>query len=189
MTTSRISLLMVLMSWSVTVGCDDDKSTKVTETTDGVVLTTDEHGGTISTSYRNGVKHGEFLWLRDDGGIYQTGEYIEGDKQGLWVYDDITLRVETYYEMGLKCGEEQHWTIAGDVSVLQETRFYVAGDLRGRGQWECTDAGQCHRLDGVWVERSTDGDFLRRSYGGGSVISDEPVSDPTPCHSNLFDSP
>ena len=68
---------MVLMGWSLAVGCDDDKSTKVAETSDGVVLTSDDHGGTISTTYRNGVKHGEFLWLRDDGGIYQTGEYLD----------------------------------------------------------------------------------------------------------------
>ena len=189
MKASRGTLLMVLMGWSVAVGCDDDKGMKVVETADGVVLTSDDHGGTISTTYRNGVKHGDFLWLRDDGGIYQSGVYAEGDKQGLWVYDDITLRIETYYEMGLKCGEEQHWAITGDLAIPRETLFYVEGDLQGRGEWDCTEAGECRRLDGIWVERSTEGDIVQRRYDEGSVIAEDPVSLVTSCHGNLFDSP
>ena len=49
MKASRGTLLMALMGWSVAVGCDDVKGMKVVETADGLVLTSDDHGGTIST--------------------------------------------------------------------------------------------------------------------------------------------
>ena len=186
----RPILLAVLISALGTTGCDDDdKAVEVNETLNGLVTTEDDHGGTMRTTYRNGVRHGEFVWLRDDGGVYQEGEYVDGEKEGVWLYDDIVVRFETYYEMGVKCGEEQRWSNLGEIVVVRETRFYLDDDLSARGEWQCTEQGECQKWTGIWYERGGDGAVVRRTYEEGVSTGEEPVGEPTSCHSNLFEAP
>ena len=115
---TRLPILQAALVAAVVVvtGCDDDDTAVDSdETLNGVVTTEDDHGGIMRTTYQNGVKHGEFVWLREDGDVYEEGEYVNGEKEGVWVYDDIVVRFETYYQMGVKCGEERRGSNLNDL--------------------------------------------------------------------------
>lgn len=185
-----IAFCALLSTLLLVVSCDDDKS--VDSVADGSVTVPDDHGGTKTTTYRNGVRHGSFEWLREDGGIYVQGEYREGEKQGIWLFDDIFIRFATHYESGRKCGEERRWTDTGDAIVLRETRFYLDDDQIASGEWRCAETGEdCVRWEGSWFsveidEASGQNVIYRRTYDGGTMTSEEIVEESSGCHLNLF---
>ncbi len=165
-------------------GCDDDKSTDSDVVLDGVV-TVETDDGLQRTTYVDGVKQGEFVWFREDGGEYQRGTYVDDMKTGVWSYDDIVIRFETHYSAGERCGEERKSTHDGDSLVLRESFFYVDDERVARGEWQCED-GDCSRWNGIWYEIGEDGAVFKRTYENGVATGSEIVRAPSPCHSMVF---
>ena len=187
-----VKFFCVLISTTWLVSCDDDKSVDSGRVANGSITVPDDHGGTKTTNYRNGIRHGSFEWLREDGGIYVQGEYREGEKHGIWLYDDVFIRFATHYEGDLKCGEERRWTDTGDAVVLRETRFYLDDDQIATGEWRCAETGEdCVRWEGIWFSVESDQStgqsvIYRRTYDSGTLTSEEIVDESSNCYLNLF---
>lgn len=176
---------------SVACGDDDKGMDSAAGPLNGVITTPDDHGGTKMTTYVDGVKQGEFVWLRDDGGEYQRGMFVDGEKSGVWIYDDIVIRFDTHFESGNRCGEERRFEFDGESLVLVESTFYLDNDRAARGEWRCSDSDDCVRWSGIWFERETDettGEeaVLARTYEDGEVTGEVPIEHATTCHFNVF---
>ena len=184
MATANRPVIVCAMAALLTAACDDDKGTDSGVVLNGVV-TVETDDGIQSTTYVDGVKQGEFVWLREDGGEYQRGTYVDGKKSGVWSYDDIVIRKETYYSAGERCGEERISTHDGDSLVLRESIFFVDDERVARGEWQCED-GECSRWNGVWYEIGEDGAVYKRTYENGVASGSEFVTAPSPCHSMIF---
>ena len=159
---------------------------------DGLAVSYDDRGGEIRTTYAGGEKHGEFVWLHPDGTVYMQGEYVDGEKEGWWVYDDGDIKFQCYYEKGLKSGEERWWDHNGSVWQLRESKFYMEDDLVTSGEWKCTGASsECVMWDGTWwfggTDSATGADRVTvRIYSEGKM-TDETVMDAThSAYTHLF---
>ena len=72
MTIANRPVIVCAMAALLTAACDDDKSMDSDVVLDGVV-TVETDDGIQRTTYVDGVKQGEFVWFREDGGEYQRG--------------------------------------------------------------------------------------------------------------------
>ncbi len=67
-TAKRAVVILQLGTGLVSIGCGDSKVTRYDDSdSDGVVITADQHGGEIHTTYVRGIKHGSYAWYRADG--------------------------------------------------------------------------------------------------------------------------
>lgn len=65
-----------------------------------------ENGNTWREEFfQNGLEEGEITEYNDTGKIVAKGEYLDGEKEGLWVYESGDSREEGSYKAGKKDGE------------------------------------------------------------------------------------
>ena len=188
-----VALAILLAGALTTTGCGDDKGANSTGAMDdGVVVSYDDKGGEILTTYANGEKHGAFVWNHPDGTVYMQGEYRNDAKEGLWLYDDTEVKFECYYENGLKNGEERWWDYNASVWQLRESKFFMDDDLVTGGVWQCAGASaDCVMWDGTWwfggAVGETETDMVTiRIYSKGQM-EDENVMEAThPAYTHVY---
>lgn len=70
-------------------------------------------------TYQNGVLNGISVTYKPNGEIWDKGEYLDGEKTGLWIFnEEDSIREETYFLNGLKEGESKVYYLFDNSFIL-----------------------------------------------------------------------
>ena len=116
--------------------------------------------------YRKGKEDGASVEYDSTGAVITQGEYIDGLKDGPWVYH-VGDHTETgTYKDGLRDGEWKHTYESGKRAFLGR---YVNGEPAGKHRWWWPN-GQL-RMEGKYVAGLEEGDFNQYDELGRPVIT------------------
>ncbi len=125
-----------------------------------------ENGGTHREElYRKGKEDGASVEYDEQGGIITQGEYIDGRKEGKWIYEVGDHKEVGAYKDGVKDGP---WVFTYDSGRKYFTGEFVNGEPTGKHKWYWPN-GQL-RMEGRYVAGLEQGDFTSFSEEGNPVL-------------------